>query len=184
MKSITRRDFIKSTAIAIIGLPVAVNASTVTLQWNKVVEAIGYKIYWGFDSRFLDGVSGTLASGIPYGGTCVIVSGTTARIDTNPDPEIENIEIVTVTEDTVVSSPIDVLDLDMFSLVLAPGYYYFAVTAYNNYGESGYSLECPADITNPGPGDVDGMHVVYFRVPPPPNGEECTDFKLILQVKV
>ena len=67
-------------------------AAEVTLQWNGVAEADGYKVYYGEASRAYN----------PF---------------------------------------IDAGALTTWTLVLGPGDYYFAVTAYNNYGESGYSEE-------------------------------------------
>ena len=67
-------------------------AVEVTLQWNGVAEADGYKVYYGEASR-------------------------------------------------TYNTPIDAGALTTWTLVLGPGNYYFAVTAYNSYGESGYSEE-------------------------------------------
>ena len=67
-------------------------AATVTLQWNSVATAEGYKLYHGTDSRTYD-------------------------------------------------APDDTGNNTTFTLQLNPGIYYFAVTAYNCYGESGYSVE-------------------------------------------
>ena len=68
------------------------HSADVTLQWNSVEEADGYKVYYGTASE-------------------------------------------------TYSSPDDVGDQTSHTLSLDPGTYYFAVTAYNNYGESGYSEE-------------------------------------------
>ena len=67
-------------------------SAEVTLQWNSVAEADGYKVYHGT-------TSGTYLS------------------------------------------PSDVGSQTSHTLSLDPGNYYFTVTAYNNYGESGYSAE-------------------------------------------
>ena len=67
-------------------------SAEVTLQWNSVAEAEGYKVYHGT-------TSGTYLS------------------------------------------PSDVGSQTSHTLSLDPGNYYFTVTAYNNYGESGYSAE-------------------------------------------
>ena len=75
------------------------NAADVTLQWNSVAEADGYKVYYGNASR------------------------------TYQPPE-------------------DAGNQTTHMISLDPGTYYFAVTAYNNYGESGYSVEVgPTTIT-------------------------------------
>lgn len=83
--------------LLIFGFTKAVKAAEVTLQWNPVTEATGYKIYHGNASR-------------------------------------------------VYGIPDDVLAATTYTLTLGPGEYYFAVTAYNNYGESGYSEEVSAVI--------------------------------------
>jgi len=79
-------------------------AAEVTLQWNGVAEADGYKVYYGEASR-------------------------------------------------TYNTPIDVGALTTWALPLGPGIYYFAVTAYNAYGESGYSDEVgPTTIAMAVPG--------------------------------
>lgn len=150
----TRRDFIKTTALGAVWF--VTSAATVTLQWDPVTDADGYKIYWGTSSRFVDGISGTVVSGDFYDGTGV-------------DPLIAG----------AVNSPFDVGNIDTGSLVLTPEHYYFAVTAYNDYGESGYSLEVDAVITPSGiPGHIGGIQVLTFNVPPPPGDTLSTVFKL------
>lgn len=67
-------------------------AAEVTLKWNTVDKADGYKVYYGAESQ-------------------------------------------------VYNEPEDAGDNITHTLTLDPGTYYFAVTAYNNYGESGYSIE-------------------------------------------
>ena len=81
-------------------------AATVTLEWNPVATADGYKVYCG------------TASG-QYG------------------------------------TPDDVGNQTTHTLTLGPGTYYFAVTACNSYGESGYSSEVSGTIG---------------QKPPPPTG--------------
>ena len=78
-------------------------SAEVTLQWNSVAEADGYKVYHGTASE-------------------------------------------------TYLSPSDVGSQTSHTLSLDPGNYYFAVTAYNNYGESGYSAEVgptTIDANNP-----------------------------------
>ena len=84
--------------IALIFLPGLIWAADVTLQWNSVERATGYKVYHGQVSRdYL----------------------------TPADVGIE-------TSHTLVD--------------IADGHWYFAVTAYNEYGESGYSEEVDTTI--------------------------------------
>jgi len=79
-------------------------AAEVTLRWNEVEEADGYKVYYGEESR------------------------------------------------TYVT-PVDAGALTVWTLALMPGSYYFAITAYNDYGESGYSEEVgPFNIVMAVPG--------------------------------
>jgi hypothetical protein len=84
------------------------HSAQVSLQWNPVVEADGYKVYVGTFSRDDAGFSGY-------------------NYDTG-DPAIG-------------TSPFDAANATTYTSELPPGTYYFAVTAYNNYGESGYSTE-------------------------------------------
>lgn len=77
----------------------AANSAQVTLQWNSVTEADGYKVYYG--------------------------------------PESGN-----------YASSQDVANQTDCSLSLGPGTYYFAVTAYNSYGESGYSDEISCKVAS------------------------------------
>lgn len=67
-------------------------SAEVTLMWNSVTEASGYKVYYGVESR-------------------------------------------------VYGPGEDVLAETTHTLTLDPGHYWFAVTAYNDWGESGYSEE-------------------------------------------
>lgn len=68
------------------------------------------------------------------------------------------------------NAPIDVGNQTAYTIEnLAPGTYFFAVTAYNDYGESGYSSEVSTPITKPKPGDTEGIHVVMLVVPNPPS---------------
>jgi len=84
-----------------------VQAADVTLQWNAVTEATGYKIYCGTLSRD---------------------DGGTYDFDTG-DPVIG-------------ASPFDVGNETIYTLEdMPPGTYYFAATAYNDFGESGFSIE-------------------------------------------
>ena len=73
-------------------------AAGVTVQWDAVPNAVGYKVYHG-------------------------------------------------TESGVYSPHDDVGNQTTHVLTLDPGTYYFAVTAYNEYGESGYSEETYATQT-------------------------------------
>lgn len=73
-------------------LPTFALASSVTLKWNPVEYATGYKVYYGNASR----------------------------------------DYVT---------PKDAEALTTYTLTLDPGTWFFAVTAYNDYGESDYSVE-------------------------------------------
>lgn len=175
MKNISRREFMTVVGTAVLMAPVALNAATATLTWNPVVEADGYRLYWGIASRFVDGVSGTISSNPFYDGTATVTSGT-YRLDTDPPNGI--MQTITVTQATVVPSPLDVLDEKNVSVVLGVGHYYFAVTAYNNYGESGYSEEVNAEIVKPKPGGVEDIMVVHFNVPPAPGGEEYVSLEL------
>lgn len=78
------------------------NSAEVVLQWNPVINADGYKVYYGMESR-----------------TYLTPENTTKTSHT---------------------------------ILLDPGTYYFAVTAYNNHGESGYSEEAgPTIIPQPVP---------------------------------
>ncbi|SPD74009.1 exported hypothetical protein [uncultured Desulfobacterium sp.] len=91
------KGFIKSCLMLIVVMAfffwaAAANCAQVTLQWNSVAEADGYKVYYGPESG-------------DY------------------------------------TSSQDVASQTDCSLSLDPGTYYFAVTAYNSYGESGYSDE-------------------------------------------
>lgn len=166
-----RRKFITTASVLALGIPTAVLAADVTLQWDKVTEADGYKIYWGTDSRFLNSINGDWISPPRYVGEATIATGTTARI---------NSQIVTVTQPTVVSSPLDVLDVSTGMLIInESSTYYFAVTAYNNYGESAYSEEVHATISG-NPGDVYNIRKVALNVPPPPGGSTFTKFHLNL----
>ena len=131
---ITRREFITTTALGTVG--VLTTAATVTLQWNSVAEADGYKIYWGTASHTYNGTA-----------THPVTSGT-------------------------INSPYDVGNNTSGVIVLNPGTYYFAVTAYNNYGESGYSEELPCTIESIDPGHIHNIHLLTFNVPPPPGGSE------------
>lgn len=70
----------------------SVLSAEVTLQWNSVAEADGYKVYYGTASRSYQ-------------------------------------------------APEDVGNQTTHTFTLDPGTYYFSVTAYNDYGESGYSEE-------------------------------------------
>lgn len=175
MKNISRREFMTTVGTAVLMTPIALNAATATLQWNPVTEAGGYKLYWGLSSRFVNGVSGTISTNPFYDGTATVTSGT-YRIDTDPPNKI--MQIITITEDTVIPSPLDVLDTQTVSIVLGIGHYYFAVTAYNDYGESEYSEEVNAEIVKPKPGAVEDMRVVHFNVPPAPGGEEYVNLEL------
>jgi len=175
-----RRKFITTAGVLALGIPTAVLAADVTLQWNKVAEADGYKIYWGTDSRFLVCCSGDLVPGPHYESEATIAIGTTARLDVNPDPGVTYMQIVTVDQPTVVTSPLDVLDVDTGMLIINEAdTYYFAVTAYNSYGESEYSEEVNAPISG-NPGDVYNIRKVALNVPPPPGGSTFTKFHLNL----
>ena len=99
--------------IILIFLPGLIWAADVTLQWNPVEEATGYKVYHGQAS-----------------GDYLMPS----------DAGME-------TTRTLVD--------------IADGHWYFAVTAYNDYGESGYSEEVDATIvTGTVPPLPDGVSVV------------------------
>lgn len=153
-----RRKFIKTAGVLVLGAPTAVLAAEVTLQWNSVVEADGYKLYWGTSSRL-------------YDSDAMILAGSTARL---------NGQVVTVTEDTVVSSPLDVSsDTTAMIAITESDTYYFAVTAYNNYGESGYSEEVSEPILG-GTGDIHNIRTVKFNVPPSPGGTKYVTFYLNL----
>ena len=81
--------------LALVFYTALAHSAEVTLQWNSVSEAEGYKIHYGSESM---------------------------NYQTH-----ENVG--------------DKLSYTFFP---DPGAYYFAVTAYNNYGESGYSREISA----------------------------------------
>ena len=100
------------------------HSADVTLQWNSVEEADGYKVYYGTASE-------------------------------------------------TYSSPDDVGDQTSHTLSLDPGTYYFAVTAYNNYGESGYSDEVgPTTIT--ANGSPTSVSLTSDLAGPQPEGMEMT----------
>ena len=82
--------------------PPSAYSAEVTLQWDPVAEADGYKIYYGLETR-------------------------TYQLPENAGNQ------------------------SSYTLSLDPGIYYLAVTAYNNYGESGYSEEVSTTVpeTNP-----------------------------------
>ena len=79
---------------------ITAHAVEMTLKWDPVEYAAGYKVYMGT-------ASGT------YG------------------------------------DPVNVENVTTHSMELGQGTYYFAVTAYNKYGESGYSNEVSCDIGPP-----------------------------------
>lgn len=80
-------------------------AADVTLRWNTVAEAEGYKLYYG------------TASGVYL------------------EPDI-----------------IEGQATDIYTLTLGPGTYYFALKAYNDYGDSGFSEEAgPVAISSQEP---------------------------------
>lgn len=164
MNNLTRRDFIKTTGLGAIAF-ITIGA-TVTLQWNPVDTATGYKIYWGESSG-------------SYGGSATVVSGT-FRIDV--DPPNKDMQVVNITTPTVVPSPLDVINVTTGSIELGIGHYYFVVTAYNDYGESEYSEEVDAPITSQ---SIDHVHGIQmgFNVPPPPNETKFTKFDLNIKAR-
>lgn len=89
---------IKSSLIFTLFIPFA-HSAEVTLNWNPVARADGYKVYYGSESR-------------NYGNT-----------------------------EDVVNNTRHIIQLDQ-------GIYFIAITAYNSYGESGFSEEVTATITN------------------------------------
>jgi hypothetical protein len=85
---------------------VGVNAATVTVQWNAVDTATGYRVYYGTQER-------------------VYIQPKEAGLDAG--------------NSTTYSLTIPQVNDDVG--------YHFAVTAYNQYGESDYSLEAIGTIT-------------------------------------
>jgi hypothetical protein len=69
----------------------------------------------------------------------------------NSVAEADGYNVYYGTESGSYQTPEDVMDQTSHTLSLDPGTYYFAVTAYNNYGESGYSEEVPATIADSNP---------------------------------
>jgi len=69
----------------------------------------------------------------------------------NSVAEADGYNVYYGTESGSYQTPEDVLDQTSHTLSLDPGTYYFAVTAYNNYGESGYSEEVSATVADSNP---------------------------------
>ena len=88
------------------------HSAQVTLQWNPVNTADGYRVYVGTASCEYNYSSG--------------------------DPLVGN-------------SPFDVANATTYTIGLPSGTYYFSVTAYNSYGESGYTAEVSAIISESSP---------------------------------
>ncbi len=70
--------------------------------------------------------------------------------------EADGYKIYYGSESGTYQAPNDVGAQTTYSLSLDPGTYYFAVSAYNNYGESGYSEEVPCTISS----DEPVVHIV------------------------
>ncbi|MBW1903077.1 MAG: hypothetical protein JRJ20_15830, partial [Deltaproteobacteria bacterium] len=69
----------------------------------------------------------------------------------NSVAEADGYNVYYGTESGSYQTPEDVMDQTSHTLSLDPGTYYFAVTAYNSYGESGYSEEVSATVADSNP---------------------------------
>ena len=67
-------------------------------------------------------------------------------LEWNPVPDANGYKVHYGTETKVYPNVDDVGDQTTHTITLDPGAYYFAVTAYNKYGESGYSTEVACSI--------------------------------------
>jgi hypothetical protein len=95
----------------------------------------------------------------------------------NPVTESTGYKVYYGSASRTYNAPIDVGNKTGYTIAnLPPGTYFFAVTAYNDYGESGFSSEVSAPISKPKPGDTVGIHVVVFMIVPDPPSKEILIF--------
>ena len=78
----------------------------------------------------------------------------TATLFWNPVPDATGYKMYYGTASHMYETPVDVGNATTGVLTLDPGDYFFAVTAYNDHGESGYSVEVSATIPIPYPDKV------------------------------